>query len=63
MREKPNYRDELEEILKTFNNRHVLTISEVSQYTGRSYRWCKKYLNIPKSGITATALAKALSNL
>ena len=61
-REKANYRDELEQLLNFFGDRRVLTITDVSEYTGRSRRWVKKAYNIdPTKGITVVALARELS--
>ena len=61
--EPKNYRDEIEQILKHFNGRHVLTFGEVQEYTGRGYKWCTAHLNIPHNGCTAVQLAKALCEL
>lgn len=63
MKEAPNYRDELEQILKYFNGSHVITWKEVQEYTGRGKDWCNSHLKIPHDGCTAVQLAKALSNL
>ncbi len=63
MKEMPNYRDELEEILRHFNGRRILTFKEVQDYTGKGYKWCTNHLNIPHDGCTAVQLAKALSKL
>jgi hypothetical protein len=63
-RERENYRDELEQIIKYFRGKRVLTVSDVSRYIGRDGRWCKKTFDInPKNGITAVALAKKMSAL
>lgn len=55
------YRDELEQILSYFGNKRVLTAADVSQYTGKSYDWCKAKFGICRNHpISATQLARAL---
>lgn len=59
---KQNYRDELEELLKFFDNKRVLLISDVARYTGHKSNWCKKTFHIDKEwGISIVALARLLS--
>ena len=62
-REKPTYRDELEQILARFGGKCVLSFTDVQNYTGRSYNWCAKHLDVPRKGCTAVQLAHALCNL
>ena len=62
-REKETYRFELELILEHFNGKHIISFTEVQEYTGRSYNWCRQHLNIPRKGCTAVQLAFALSHL
>ena len=61
-REKPTYRDELEQILARFG-KHIISFTEVQEYTGKSYNWCREHLDIPRKGCTAVQLAHALTNL
>ena len=61
-REKPTYRDELEQILARFG-KHIFSWKEVQVYTGRGKDWCNTHLKIPHDGCTAVQLAHALTNL
>lgn len=63
MREAPTYRLELEEILKNFNDRRILSVTDVSCYTGKSRKWCREHLGVSGKGCTAVQLANALSKL
>lgn len=61
-REKETFRLELEEILKFTGGRRVLTVTDVSNYTGQSWRVCRERYNVSgKEGISAVALAKMLA--
>ena len=60
-REKENYRLELEQILAHFNGKHIISFSEVQEYTGRGYKWVSAHLDIPHDGCTAVQLAHALA--
>lgn len=61
-RERITYRDNLEALSEYFGNRRVLTLRDVSNYTGRDPRWCKKTYGIdPKQGISVPTLARKLS--
>jgi len=62
MREKPEFRDELESILRFTEGRHLLSCTDVCNYLGRSYRFVKAHLGISKDGITATQLARRLTS-
>lgn len=62
-REKETFRLELEQILARFDGRHIISFKEVREYTGKSYDWCTKHLDIPHDGCTAVQLAHALTNL
>ena len=60
-REKETFRLELEEILK-FTGGRVLTVTDVSNYTGQSRRVCRERYNVSgKEGISAVALAQMLA--
>ena len=59
-RERKNYRDNLESILAFTEGRHLLSARDVGKYLGRNERTVAKNYNIPKSGITAETLARAL---
>lgn len=64
-REHPAYRDNLESILnflreKYHDNRHLLSISDVQEYSGRSYKFVRGYFNVGKIGITAESFARKL---
>jgi len=63
MREKQTYRDELENILRFTEGRQLLSISDVENYLGRSYRFVKEHFGVTKAGITAVQLARQLSNM
>ena len=61
MRETMVFRDNLEDILAFSNGKRILTITEVSAYTGRSRKWCREHLGIDSSlGISAATLARKL---
>ncbi|MPM03136.1 hypothetical protein SDC9_49396 [bioreactor metagenome] len=61
MRETIVFRDNLEDILAFSNGKHLLTIKDVSTFTGRDPRWCKKAYGIdPAKGISAATLARKL---
>lgn len=61
-REKETFRLELEEILKFTGGRRVLTVTDVSNYTGQSRRVCRERYNVSgKEGISAVALAQMLA--
>ena len=58
------YRDNLELIMKAYPEKMVLTVTEVSRYTGKDRKWCRKYLGVGgKSGTSITGLARALSRV
>lgn len=60
-REKESYRDNLTEILKFTGGRQVLSIKEVSQYTGLAVNTVKKRFEFTNRSISAPKLARALS--
>lgn len=61
-REPLAYRDNLEDLLQFFSGRRMLTLKDVSRYTGRDYRWCKDRFGIdPKKGISVPTLARMLA--
>ena len=63
-RETADYRDELEEILRVFPNKHMLTISDVSRYTGKSRKWLREKepfkSKFTPAGMSAVSLAKII---
>lgn len=63
MREKPTYRDELEQILSYTGGKHILSFREVCDYAGRGRKWVCNHLDIPHDGCSAVQLAHALSDL
>ena len=60
-REKENYRLELEQVLAHFGGKHIISFSEVQEYTGKGYKWVSNHLDIPHDGCTAVQLAHALA--
>jgi hypothetical protein len=61
MREKEGFREELEELLKFFPDRRILTVSDVERYTGRNRRYLQAHYGIePKVGISIVSLARKL---
>lgn len=59
-REKPEYRDNLEELTKFFGGRRLLTQQDVADYTGRTRRYVVELYQIPKTGITTATLARRM---
>lgn len=60
MKEHPDFRDELEEIFRFFGGKHLLTISDVSEYTGKCRKWCREHYRFDNGNISAVSLAKEL---
>lgn len=61
-RENPTFRLELEQINTRFGGAAILTVTDVSAYTGHSREWCRKHFGISgKKGMTAVELAQAIS--
>lgn len=60
-RELEAYRDNLEELLKFFGSRRLVTAVDVAHYCGRDRRFVAELYNIPKSGITLPTLARRMS--
>lgn len=65
-REKPAYRDNLESILnflkdKYGDNRHLLLMDDLKEYTGRKYDYCKKNYIPDRKDISAETFARLLS--
>ena len=61
-RERITYRDHLEDLLEYFGGKRILTLRDVSNYTGKDPRWCKRTYDIdPKQGISVPTLARKLS--
>lgn len=59
--EHPDYRNNLEDILSFFNGKRVLSIQEITRYTGKDPRWVKSHLGIEKGTcISAPTLARKL---
>lgn len=61
-REAPTYRDELEEILKFFGGKRILTISDVARYLGRTRDWTREKFGVC-GDVTVVALAHKLVDL
>lgn len=65
-REKEAYRDNLES-LKCFldekygDNRHLMNVKDICEYTGRSFDFVKKHYGIKKIGISIETFARQLS--
>lgn len=65
-KERDAYRPILESLLDFMAQRgggHVMTIRQVSEFTGRSPRTAAKHFGITKAGITVERLAMLLSAL
>lgn len=65
-KEKPAYRDNLEDILEFTEGRRLLTLAEVARYLGKDRRWCEEKIFKPcgktvKDGISAMTLARQLA--
>lgn len=60
-REKETYRAELEEILRYFGERKILTVTDMTKYLGKSREWVQAHIS--NKPITAVQLAYALTNL
>ena len=61
-RENETFRAELEQIRNVFGMKSILTVTDVSRYTGRSREWVRKRYGISgKKGMTAVELAQAIS--
>lgn len=65
-KEKPAYRDNLEDILEYTEGRRMLTLAEVARYLGKDRRWVEEFVFKPcgkkcKDGISAMTLARQLA--
>lgn len=61
-RERPAYRDNLQDILEFFGGKRVLTIADVRKYTGfTDDRTIKRRFPIQKGVISAPTLARCLA--
>lgn len=61
-RERPAYRDNLEDILSFTGGKRILTINDVRQYTGLvNSRTIKRHFPIQKGVISAATLARCLA--
>lgn len=60
-REKPTFRAELEEILKYFGDKRILTVADMSKYTGMSRDWVNSHIG--NKAMTAVQFAYALTNM
>ncbi len=65
-REKPAYRDNLESVLRFLrekygDNRHLMLMCDVQEYTGRKYGYCKKHYLAGRKDISAETFARTLS--
>lgn len=63
MRENEFYRLELEQIAQVFGNKRVLSLKDVSFYTGKSLNWCREHIGVNAEGITQVKLAVKLSTM
>ncbi|SHI23863.1 hypothetical protein SAMN02745823_03775 [Sporobacter termitidis DSM 10068] len=60
-REREGYREQLSDILEYFDDRRLLSVSDVSRYLGISRQRARKRLNITgDKGVSATELARKL---
>lgn len=59
-REKPEYRDNLEDLLAFFGGRRLLTKTDVAAYLKIDPRTASKRYGIGREGITAPTLARRL---
>lgn len=62
MREPETYRLELEQVLNHFGDKRILTLGDVSAYTGHSRKWVRDNLGIT-GDVTAVKLAYTMSRL
>ena len=63
MREKPDYRDNLEDILSFFNGARMLTGLQVAKYTGMCFNTVKKRFSFRDGYISAITLAREMSSM
>ena len=63
MREKPDYRDNLEDILSFFDGARMLTGLQVAKYTGLCFNTVKKRYPFKDGFISAPTLARCLSSM
>ena len=61
MREKPTYRDHLEDILRFTGGARLLAVSQTAEYLGRSREWVSKRLKRENGGVSAVTLARWLA--
>jgi len=61
--ERVDYRPILEDLAGFFGSKRVLSIADVSAYTGMCYRTVVRKLQVSKNGITTVALARKLASL
>ena len=62
MRELPTYREELAAINEAFPGKHLLTVTDVARFLGRTRDWTREQLGV--SGcITTVALAHKLAEI
>ena len=62
-RENETYRLELEQILATFGDKRILSVTDVAGYVGHSRRWCREHLGVSGDGVTAVKLALIMSRI
>lgn len=65
-REKEAYRDNLESLIKFLDykygdGRHLMSIKDICEYTGRSFDFVKKHYEIKKIGVSIETFARKLS--
>ena len=54
------YRPILEQLLMQFGNKRILSVTDVSKYTGKGPEWCRKHLNA-SGGMSVERLAMELA--
>lgn len=59
-REKPEYRDNLEDLRAYFGDKRLLTIKDVAEYCGRSREYVTRLYGLTKGGITTATLARKM---
>lgn len=62
-REKEDYRDNLEELLRFTGGRHIMTAKEVGAYCGIDQRTAARRYSISKTGIAVPTLARMMSQM
>ena len=61
-RESPTYRADIE-MIHNATGKYILSTMDVVRFLGKSKGYVEKHFDIPKGGITASALALQLSSM